>query len=82
MKSRDKTPLQFRGRRERNEINHPPAVCPVVNTREIRKGFKEEVAFELDLEGCFGFSHVQITGEDMTGARYGSKKSQRVHDEQ
>lgn len=35
-----------------NDINHPPAVCPVGTTREIRTGLREEVALALDLDGC------------------------------
>lgn len=41
---------------------------PVVNTREIRKGFREEVAFELDLEGCLDLDTYGFTGESTVGA--------------
>lgn len=50
--------------RKKNNITCPPAVFPVVNIGEIGKGFKEKVAFELDLEGRLD----ELTSEGIIGA--------------
>lgn len=42
---------------------------PVVNnTREMRKSFREEVAFELDLKGCLDLDMYGFTDESTVGA--------------
>lgn len=60
MKSRIKHhySLEEEGNKKMKLIIH--LQCPVVNTREIRKGFKEEVALELDLEGCLGSATYRL----------------------
>lgn len=41
---------------------------PVVNTREMRKSFREEVAFELYLKGCLDLDMYRFTDESTVGA--------------
>lgn len=52
---------------KKNNIAYPPAVCPVANIGEIRKGFQKEVGFELDFEGCLGLLMYEFTGEGTVG---------------
>lgn len=53
---------------KKNNIAYSPAVCPVVNIREIRKGFRKEGGFELDFEECLGLVMYEFTGEGTVGA--------------